>query len=97
MLPPFREPIMRFFIKTTEPPMPDTRQSIFDSSTGSFYDFVGGVLDTDVPETIERLTELGYESVADGKNETFKCGECDFIAKSAAGKSAHSRSHKEKQ
>lgn len=88
---------MRFINKSKEPPMSDSRQSIFDASTDNFFDFIGGVLDTEDPEAIRRLTELGYESITDGKSESIKCDKCEFVAKNRTGFVAHSRSHKEKQ
>lgn len=87
---------MRFISKAKDP-SGKSRESVFDPDTNAFYDFVGGVLDTEDPRVMGRLTELGYGSVEGVKVETFKCDQCGFVSKNGTGLAAHIRSHKEKQ
>ena len=77
----------------------ESYESVYDSISDRFIaDFRGNLFETEDEHVIERLKAMGYETVdTPAQTETFKCSKCDFIAKSAAGLSAHERSHKENQ
>jgi hypothetical protein len=88
---------MRFISKVKDP-LERSRESVLNPKTGAFYDFVGGIFDTDDEAAMEALTAMGYEAVSGSRGESCKCPHCEFVAKNATGLSAHIRGiHKEKQ